>query len=522
MSNSLPKAPADSRIPPDVNAPPPPAAPPRRLGMAVAKGAAWTVSFRMAQRLIGVVSTLLLARLLVPSDFGLIAMAMTLLALIEVVTVGEFSSAIIQNPNATRDHYNTAWTLSVLFGLTAALLLILFAQPAAIFFREPRLANVIYWLSVLPLLHGLWNMGCVDFRKHLEFRKDFILQVGSKLSGFAVVVPLAFLTRSYWALVAGAIAGRVGGLALSYALHPFRPRFSLRGTRELFGFSAWMMLNNAVNYLRLRGAHLVIGRLMSSQSLGLYTVSFEMANLPTSELAMPINRAIFPGYSKLQDDRVAMQRAFLRVLGLVALGTVPAGIGMASVAHLFVPAVLGSKWIEAVPLISLLAIGGTIYVLQVNIQSLYYATGRPKLKGLMTLLEIAVLLPLLLLLVPRYELTGAAIAMLATVSLSVPVNFGIALKLLKLSPHSAVKVVWRPAVAASAMYLAIRAMFPPSAAAESSLANLWLLLAAALLGAAAYAATVAALWLFSGRPAGAEAWVWSQLQRLGRPGRSPL
>jgi O-antigen/teichoic acid export membrane protein len=357
-------------------------------------------------------------------------------------------------------------------------------------------------------------MGCVDFRKHLQFRKDFLLQVGSKLTGFAVVVPLAFLTRSYWALVAGAIAGRAGGLAMSYALHPFRPRLSLRGTRDLFGFSAWMMMNNAVNYLRLRGAHLVIGRLMSSQSLGLYTISFEMANLPSSELATPINRAIFPGYSKLQDDRPAMQRAFLRVLGLVALGTIPAGIGMAGVAHLFVPAVLGAKWNETVPLISLLAIGGTIYVLQVNIQSLYYATGRPNLKGLMTLVEIAVLLPLLMLLIPRYQLTGAAVAMLVTVSLSVPLNFGIALRMLDLSPRAVIAVVWRPIVAASAMFFAIRAVFPPSSAAGSSLDNLWLLLAAALLGAAVYAITVAALWLFSGRPAGAEAWVWLQLQRL--------
>ena len=492
---------------------------PRRLGTAVAKGAIWSVSFRMAQRLIGVVSTLILARLLVPSDFGLIAMAMTVLALIEVVTVGEFSSAIIQNPDATRDHYNTAWTLSALFGLTAMLLLILLARPAASFFSEPRLKHVIYGLSVLPLLTGLWNMGCVDFRKHLQFRKDFMLQVGSKLTGFAVVVPLAFLTRSYWALVAGAIAGRTGGLVLSYLLHPFRPRFSLLGTRELFGFSAWMMFNNAVNYLRIRGAHLVIGRLMSSQSLGLYTVSFEMANLPTSELANPINRAIFPGYSKLQDDRTAMRRAFLRVLGLVALGTIPAGIGMASVAHLFVPAVLGFKWIEAVPLIGLLAISGTIYVLQVNIQSLYYATGRPRLKGLMTLLEIALLLPLLLLLIPRYQLTGAAAAMLITVSVSVPVNFGMALMLLGLRPGAAIAVIWRPALAASAMYLAVRTAFPPYAAAGTSLENLGLLLAAALLGATAYAATVAVLWLISGRPAGAEAWVWSQLHRLARPGR---
>jgi hypothetical protein len=101
----------------------------------------------------------------------------------------------------------------------------------------------------------------------------------------------------------------------------------------------------------------------------------------------------------------------------------------------------------------------------------------------------------------------------------VPLNFGIALRMLDLSPRTVIAVVWRPIVAASAMFFAIRAVFPPSSAAGSSLDNLWLLLAAALLGAAVYAIMVAALWLFSGRPAGAEAWVWSQLQRLGPPRR---
>ncbi len=322
---------------------------PASLGSAVAKGAAWTVTFRMADRVLGLISTLILARLLAPDDFGLIAMAMTLIGLVEVITVGEFSSAIIQNANAERDHYDTAWTLNLLFGLTAATLLIAFAFPTSAFFKEPRLVFVIFALSLLPVLDGLFNIGCVDFRKHLQFEKDFVLQVGRKLSGFLVVVPLAFITRSYWALVVGMIAGRAGGLALSYFLHPFRPRFSVASARSLFGFSGWLMVNNALNFLNLRGAHLVIGRLLNSQSLGLYTVAYEMAHLPTSELASPINRAIFPGYAKLQDDRPALQNAFLRVIGLIAVITIPAGIGMACIAHLFVPAVLGPKWLRRCP-----------------------------------------------------------------------------------------------------------------------------------------------------------------------------
>ena len=151
---------------------------------------------------------------------------------------------------------------------------------------------------------------------------------------------------------------------------------------------------------------------------------------------MPVNRAIFPGYSKLQDDRTALQCAFLRVLGVMAVVTIPAGLGMACIAHLFVPAVLGANWMAAAPLISLLALAGTINALQANIESVYLATGHPRLKAAMTLLEVACFLPLLLLLVPRYELTGAAAALIITASIAAPVNYVIALKLLRLHPRS--------------------------------------------------------------------------------------
>ena len=500
-----------------MNATPPP---PSNLGNAVARGAAWTVGFRLADRGIGLVSTLVLARLLVPADFGLIAMATTLMALIEVVTVGEFGSAIIHNPNVTRDHYDSAWSMSALFGLTAAILLIALAYPTSAFFKEPRLVPVIFALSLLPIIDGLFNMGCVDFRKHLQFHKDFQLQVGRKIIGFLIVIPLAFVTRSYWALIAGMIAGRAGGLALSYVLHPFRPRFSLRSARSLFGYSGWLMLNNALTFLSQRGAHLVVGRLLTPKALGLYTISYEMANLPTTEMAMPVNRAIFPGYSKVQNDRAALQSAFLRVLGVIAIVTIPAGVGMACIAHLFVPAVLGANWMTAAPLISLLALAGTINALQANIESVYFATGHPRLKAAMTLLEVACFLPLLLLLVPRYELNGAAAALIITASVAAPVNYAFALKLLRLAPLTLVRELWRPLLAALIMTAVLLVVFPKSAVRPSSMGNLWAMIVAALLGASVYTLSLCTMWLSVGRPAGGEQWVLTQLRHLIRPTRS--
>lgn len=491
-------------------------APKSSLGSQVAKGALWTVSFRFADRALGLVSTLVLVRLLAPGDFGVVAMAMTLIALIDVITVGEFGSAIIQEPNPTRDYYDTAWTLSAIFGLCAAVLLVAGSLPAAAFFDEPRLVPVICALSVLPLLSGLYNMGCVDFRKYLDFRKDFLLQVGTKLSGLFVVLPLAFVFRSYWALVGGMIAGRLGGLALSYGLHPFRPRVSVASTKRLFSFSAWLMLDNGLQFVRLRGAHFIIGRALGSQGLGLYTIASEMANLPTSELANPINRAVFPGYAKLQDNRPALQQGFTRVIGVIALIAVPAGIGMAAVAHLFVPAVLGAKWLDTVPLITTIAIGGSIYVLSANNQALYFAVGRPRLRAMLTLLEIAVFLPLAALLIRPYGLMGAAFAFLGTSALVVPVNFMLAARLLQMRARLIGAVLWRPALAAALMAAVVLAAFPRTVERVGTLENVLALLAAIALGATSYAAIAWLLWRIAGRPTGAEQWLLDQLQALRR------
>jgi O-antigen/teichoic acid export membrane protein len=495
------------------------AVPTRGLGSAVARGAAWTVAFRMMDRTIGLISTLILARLLAPEDFGLIAMATTLLAFIEVLTVGEFSSAIIQNPNAERRHYDTAWTLNASFGLGAALLLAALAYPTAQFFNEPRLAAVVLAFCALPLLDGLFNIGCVDFRKHLQFDKDFLLQVGRKLSGFVVVLPLAYFTRSYWALVLGMIAGRAGGLLLSYALHPFRPRPSLEATRSLFGFSGWLMLNNALTFLNVRGAHLVIGRMLGPQPLGLYTVSHEMAHLPTTELASPLNRAIFPGYSKLQHDLDALGDAFLRVLGVIAVATIPAGVGMAAIAHLFVPVVLGPQWIAGIPLITLLALAGTLHAVQVNIESVYYAMGRPRLKAFITLMEVLLFLPLLVAVVPRHGLVGVAGALLVTVCIAAPVNFGLVLRMLRMPASRVIGVLWRPTLAALSMWLLLHFAFT-KAPAGSTAAAAGQLAAAVAAGAGTYGLMLLALWAASGRPAGAERWLLDQLVALVRARRS--
>src|SRR5438067_2459511 len=218
------------------------------------------VAARIADRSVGLISTLILVRLLVPADFGLVVMATVMISALQVLTAFSFDLALIQNASAERRHYDTVWTLAVLFGATITLGLIVLAPLAAAFYGEPRLSVVVYALSIGTFLEGFTNVGVVAFRKEMQFHKEFGFLFTKRLFATSATVSLAFLWRDYWALVAGILTGTVASVWLSYLWHPYRPRFSLEARGEIFGFSRWMFFNNALGFVYYRAADFILGK----------------------------------------------------------------------------------------------------------------------------------------------------------------------------------------------------------------------------------------------------------------------
>src|SRR5262245_62019111 len=161
------------------------------LGLKMARGAAWMVLMRIGERGLGLLSTLLLARLLVPADFGLVAMATSILGVLEVMGSFGFDLALIQNQRAERRHFDTAWTLTVVYGLVSGVLVVILAVPASHFFGDPRLQAILYLFAVAALVQGFENIGIVAFQKELDFRRDFNFRMLKKIVGFLVTITLA-------------------------------------------------------------------------------------------------------------------------------------------------------------------------------------------------------------------------------------------------------------------------------------------------------------------------------------------
>jgi O-antigen/teichoic acid export membrane protein len=481
------------------------------VGERMASGAAWMVLAKFVERGLGVISTLVLARLLMPADFGLVAAATAIIAVLELLTGFGFDLALIRDQRATRGHYDTAWTLNVLIGLSIGALMLALAAPAAGFFGDERLTGILVALSAIPLLSGLENIGVVAFRKDLDFRREFAFLSAKKVMMILTAVPIAWAVGNYWALVAGMVVGRLAATGLSYWMHPFRPRWALDHIRELLGFSKWMFAINIVNFVKVRYADFVVGRIAGANALGLYSIGAEIASLPTSDLVGPINRAVFPGYSLMGNDMLQMRRAYLSVTAVVALVALPAGAAIAGMGSILVPLLLGTKWVSAVPVMEIIAIVGMFTALQANSFSIFLAMGAPRTPALLSGLHALLLILLLPLGVQRMGIEGAAWVTLAVTLALLPLHYNLLMRLIRCGLREIIAVLWRPAAAVAVMFAAFKLTVPP-AAPDGLIALAVANISALVVGALSYLATVCALWLLAGRPEGGEHTI---LARLG-------
>lgn len=475
----------------------------RSVQSKMARGAAWMMLFKLVERSLGLVSTLILVRLLAPADFGIMAMAFSFILVAELLTAFGFDIALIQRQDATEEHYHSAWTCNVLLGLTITVLMLATAWPIALFYGQPDVFWVVCALAIGPLIGGAENIGVVAFRKDLDFRKEFAFQLSRKIAGFVVAVPLAFWLHSYWALVAGTLASRLVGTVNSYWVHPFRPHFSLSQVRALIGFSKWLLLNNIVGFLKERTSDFFIGRLHGPAALGLYNVSYEFANLPSTEMSAPINRALLPGFARLTSDRAALAGAYLNAMRMLALFAIPAAAGIFAVAEYFVPVVLGAKWLEATPMLKLLTINGALLFFHSSICAVLIGTGHPD-RAVKTNSIYVVLMIAGFILFAGIGTLGVVYTVLTASVLTTPVYLYQVRRCIGVKAISFLGAALRPMIASLIMIFTVYAFLPDFSATQSTLESISWLGGGVVVGVITYISAMLVMWLALSRPDGAE------------------
>jgi len=478
----------------------------------VARGAIWMVAFRMVDRLLGLASTLVLARVLVPHDFGVVAMAMSVVALLELATAFGFDVALINRQSQDRDEWDTAWTFGVLFGLAVALVLVAAASPIAAFFRTTELELVIRILALGSVIQGFQNIGVVSFRKEMQFDREFYFMASRKIVSVMVTIPLAIALDSYWALVIGQIAGRLTGTLASYRFHPYRPRITLAASSKLLHYSRWLLASNLTGYVRERSSDWLLGRVSGAHSLGIFNLGAEISSLPSTELLAPINRALIPAYSAISQSPEKLRAEYLSVLSVVALLGMPAVVGLLSTAPLAVPVMLGSNWAEVVPLLMILSLAGITQIITGNIYPAYLALSRPDLIVRVNATSAIVVVAAMLALVPSLGAVGGAWAVVLSSWLVVPLSIYYLKKILGVHIRSILSAIWRPSVASAAMCAVVLPLSQRWSVESGGSSTLLRLVSAVSLGMVLYMVALCFLWWAGGRPEGGEKML---LRRLG-------
>jgi len=340
--------------------PPPHDGPPRHhpagasLLRRTAVGAGWMVAWRAFTRVLGLASTLVLARALVPADFGLLAMATGFAAAVEALSQVGLQDALVRHPDGERLR-DTGFTLQLARGLATGLAVALAAPAAAWWFAEPRLLPVLLILAAGALAAGAENIGIVAFRRDLRFDRQFALLSAPRLLQLAVTVPLALALHSYWALLAGIVAARLARTAMTWLVHPYRPRLSLAGWRELAGFSLWTWAGSLAGLVWDRCDPFVLGPRFGAARLGLYVQAQELAALPATELVLPAVEALFAGLASSSRAGGSPARLAPAVALALTMAILPLAIAISCAAGDVVAVLLGPHWAAAAGLVAILA-----------------------------------------------------------------------------------------------------------------------------------------------------------------------
>lgn len=326
-----------------------------------ARAARWRLGGALVGAAVQFAVGVLLARLLVPADFGVVALAYVVLGLARPLCDVGIGDAVVQRRELTNRHVRSAATFAMLMGLVVAGVLVVLAPVLASLMRDARIAPVLRVLSAALALRSTAIVSDAMLRRRLEFKKQVVIETAGYVVGYGcVAVGLALRGFGVWSLVWGALVETLlSSLAqIVVARHDMRPLLSRQELGQLLGFGAGATMSTWANYVALNGDYFVVGRSMGAASLGLYVRAYTLMKLPHTYVASALSRVMFPAFASVQTEPVRLRRGYLLLTEVVAIVAAPSMAVLAVIAPHFVFALYGPQWLGAVIPLQLLCLGG--------------------------------------------------------------------------------------------------------------------------------------------------------------------
>ncbi len=461
------------------------------LTMRAAKGASWLVFSRFAGRLIDLGTLLVLGRVLGPADFGVVALALSVVVIVDTVLEVPVSQALIRLAAIDKTHLDTGFTLGVLRGLAIALVIAAAAWPFSLIYGDSQLVPLMLVLALGPVSRSLASPGMVHFARALSFHQTFLAEIIGKVCAFAAAMTVIALNGGYWAIAVNFITAPLVATAATYAMAPYRPRFALSRFAQFSSFVGWFSSGQIVSAFNWQFDRILLGAFVDKATLGRYAVANDIAVLPTQSLVGPALQPIMAAFSSINADAERLRLAFLKAVRFAMLISAPVCVGMALTGDLAVALILGPKWQEAGLFLQLLSLA---VVPVPYFQALYsYALAVDKPRAIFVMNLVDLLLRVLFISVGLYlfSVMGAILARLGLALAMSLVYLAYARRLAGIGFLQQLANIWKVAAAVVAMAAAVAALrFGVASHGPGIVAELAL---SAAVGVAAYAVALLAL-----------------------------
>lgn len=469
------------------------------------RGAAWTVGTRTAVKLLGFVNTIVMARLLMPEDYGLVAMAMLVVGLVQTMLEFGAVTALMRKEHLTTDDIDSAWTLKVMQSAATGLLIALSPIVAAPLLEEPRVTHILWVLAACTILTGLTSLSTVLSTKAFDYTLSFKIDICSKLGSVLMTIVFGLWLKDYRALVIGIATGYLVPLVLTYAWHPLRHRLNYSKIGEIWALTKWLMVANVGSFVLRKGDELAAARIGTTASYGNYNVGADLGSLPVAEVGPAVLKALLPVLSTIQSDIKRTNLAIAKTMS--ALGTLiwPLGFGTLATAPQITHILLGEKWHGAAVFVGIYGIVTVLQTLASPLKTLLTLRAHTRIQSHLVWLEFATFAGLALWMTPTHGLIALAWSrLLASILNLAMMLYATAhycqLSIPKMAPH-----LLRPFAGAALM-----AILVTQTAAWTT--NVPLSFATAILtGALFYGAWSIITWQLAGRPEGLESTVADRL-----------
>jgi PST family polysaccharide transporter len=388
------------------------------LAKKAAHGLAWVALSNFITRILDFITKLILARLLLPSDFGLVAIGLLVVNTLRLFQNLGFEAALIYRKDDKE--YKAANTAFILILITGTILFVLayFSSPiVAMIFNNATVEPVVKVLAFTFIIFSFGAVPSTLLEKELEFKKKVLPETLAVLGHAAVAITLAILGYGVWSLVFGQVASSIISVVLIWIVSDWRPTFTfdMRVARELFDYGKYIVGASVVIFLVTNIDDAFVGRMLGMSALGFYTVAYMIANLPATQVTHLVGRVMFPTYSKLQTMEYVLKETYIRTFQLVTFISIPISGFIFILAPEIVIVLLGDKWMPMVPALRVLCVFGATRSFRATFGPVFQAAGKPiiitRLASINLVLMLVIIYPLTL----KLGILGAAIAVVVPI-----------------------------------------------------------------------------------------------------------